>query len=52
MEGVTAVRLPQGVIPGRSQYERFRCLLTTDVNAALEGASQGGATEFLANEAH
>ena len=52
MEGVTGVTHPQDVIPGRSQYERFRRFLTADVNAAIEGASRGGATEFLVNEAH
>ncbi|CAA9436077.1 MAG: D-aminopeptidase dipeptide-binding protein DppA [uncultured Rubrobacteraceae bacterium] len=52
MEGVTGVTHPQDVIPGRAQYERFRRFLTADVNAAIEGASQGGATEFLVNEAH
>ena len=52
MEGVTGVTPSQAVIPGRSQYERFRGLLTADVNAAIEGASTGGATEFLVNEAH
>jgi len=52
MEGVTGVTHPQDVIPGRSQYERFRRFLTADVNASIEGASQGGATGFLVNEAH
>ena len=52
MEGVTGVTHPQDVIPGRSQYERFRRFLTADVNAAIEGAAQGGATELLVNEAH
>lgn len=52
MEGATGVTHPQDVIPGRSQYERFRRFLTADVNAAIEGAAQGGATEFLVNEAH
>lgn len=52
MEGVTGVTGPEDVIPGRSQYGRFRRLLTADVNAAIEGAADGGATEFLVNEAH
>jgi len=52
MEGVTGVTHSQDVIPGRSRYERFRGLLTADVNAAIEGAARGGATEFLVNEAH
>jgi D-amino peptidase len=52
MEGATGVTHSQDVIPGRSQYERFRGLLTADVNAAIEGAAQAGAAEFLVNEAH
>jgi D-amino peptidase len=52
MEGVTGVTHSQDVIPGRSQYERFRILLTADVNAAIEGAAQAGVAEFLVNEAH
>jgi D-amino peptidase len=52
MEGVTGVTHSQDVIPDRSQYERFRGLLTADVNAAIEGAAQAGATKFLVNEAH
>jgi D-amino peptidase len=52
MEGVTGVTHSQDVIPGRSQYERFRRLLTADVNAAIEGAARAGATELLVNEAH
>jgi len=52
MEGVTGVTHSQDVIPGRSQYERFRKLLTADVNAAIEGAAQAGADDFLVNEAH
>ena len=52
MEGVAGVTHSQEVIPGRSQYERFRRHLTADVNATIEGAAQAGATEFLVNEAH
>ena len=51
-EGVTGVTHPQDVIPGRSQFERFRRFLTADVNAAVEGATAAGATQFLVNEAH
>lgn len=52
MEGITGVTHPEDVIPGRSQYERFRKLLTADVNAAIEGALEAGANEVLVNEAH
>lgn len=52
MEGATGVTHPQDVIPGRERYDYFRKLLTNDVNAAIEGAAQAGATDFLVNEAH
>lgn len=52
MEGTTGVTHPEDVIPGRSQYERFRKLLTADVNAAIDGAVEAGADEVLVNEAH
>ena len=52
MEGVTGVTHSQDVIPGRSQYERFRKLLTADVNVAIAGAAEAGVTDFLVNEAH
>jgi len=51
MEGVTGVTHPEDVIPGRSQYERFRRFLTADVNAAIDGAARSGASDFLVNEA-
>ncbi len=50
MEGATGVTHPEDVIPSRTQYERFRGFLTADVNAAIEGAAQGGATKFLVND--
>jgi D-amino peptidase len=52
MEGTTGVTGWPDVQPGQAQYERFRRFLTADVNAAVEGAFQGGATEVVVNEAH
>ncbi|MBA2691959.1 MAG: M55 family metallopeptidase [Rubrobacter sp.] len=52
MEGVTGVTHPQDVIPGRERFDDFRRYLTADVNAAIEGAANAGATGFLVNEAH
>ena len=52
MEGTTGATGWNDVQPGQAQYERFRKLLTADVNAAVEGAFQGGATGVLVNEAH
>ncbi len=52
MEGTTGVTGWTDVQPGQAQYERFRRLLTADVNAAVQGAFEGGATEVVVNEAH
>lgn len=52
MEGTTGVTGWPDVQPGQPPYERFRRLLTADVNAAVQGAFEGGATEVIVNEAH
>lgn len=52
MEGTTGVTGWDDVTSGKPPYERFRRLLTGDVNAAIEGAFEAGATEVLVNEAH
>jgi D-amino peptidase len=52
MEGVTGVTSPGDVHPGTSEYERFRRLFMHDVNAAIAGAFEGGATEVVVNEGH
>ncbi|MGW3470274.1 M55 family metallopeptidase [Saccharopolyspora sp. NPDC000995] len=52
MEGVTGVTWTDDVVPGTEQWQRFRRLLTDDVNACVEGLCAGGATDVLVNEAH
>ncbi|MGH2595632.1 MAG: M55 family metallopeptidase [Actinomycetota bacterium] len=52
MEGATGTTGWKDVEPGQPAFERFRRLLTRDVNAAVEGAFDGGATEVVVNEAH
>jgi D-amino peptidase len=52
MEGTTGAVDWNDVMPGKRQYERFRRLLTGDVNAAIKGAVDAGADEILVNEAH
>ena len=52
MEGTTGVTGWKDVEPGEPAFERFRKLLTDDVNAAIEGAFAGGATSVVVNEAH
>lgn len=38
MEGITAVVNAAQLGPGELDYERFRKLMTADVNAAIDGA--------------
>ncbi|WP_419999170.1 M55 family metallopeptidase [Streptomyces boninensis] len=52
MEGATGVTYPADVLPGGPQWERFRPVFTSDVNAAIAGFKDGGADEVLVNEAH
>jgi D-amino peptidase len=52
MEGATGVTYLDHVSRGTPSYERFRRFLTKDVNAAIEGAIEAGATEIIVNEAH
>ncbi|MFV8828233.1 M55 family metallopeptidase [Alkalihalobacterium sp. APHAB7] len=51
IEGVTGVAT--GVqLKKESEYQRFRKLMTQDVNAAIEGAFNGGATEVVVADGH
>jgi D-amino peptidase len=52
MEGATGVTAPADVEPGTEQWQRFRRMLTGDVNAAVDGLYAGGATDVVVNEAH
>lgn len=52
MEGITGVAVVKHVQPGEKDYERFRKLMTQDVNAAIEGALAGGATDIVVSDGH
>lgn len=52
MEGVTGVVHWDQVNAQHSEYERFRRLMTQDVNAAVRGAYEGGASEVLVSDGH
>lgn len=52
MEGATGVTWPADCEPGTEQWQRCRSMFTGDVNAAIGGLFEGGATEVLVNEAH
>ncbi|MGE5672835.1 MAG: M55 family metallopeptidase [Mycobacterium leprae] len=52
MEGITGVTRGKHCSSTEGDYQRFRKLMTKDVNAAIEGAASEGATEFLVVDAH
>ncbi len=52
MEGVSGVVNWEQVTPGQTEYERFRRLMTGDVNAAIRGAAAAGAVEFIVSDGH
>jgi D-amino peptidase len=52
MEGVSGVVIRDHVSAAHKEYERFRQLMTAEVNAAIEGALAGGAETILVNDSH
>ena len=52
MEGATGIVHPEQVSIKGDDYNRGRCLLTGDVNAAVEGALEAGADEVVICEGH
>lgn len=51
IEGVSGVATNQQ-LKTNSEYQRFRKLMAADVNAAIEGAFKGGATEVVVADGH
>jgi len=52
MEGVTGVVTADQLTPQGFEYQKFREQMTDEVNAAIRGASQAGATEFVVSDSH
>lgn len=52
MEGVCGVVHSEQTDATHAEYQRFRKLMTAEVNAAVEGAFAGGATQVLVNDSH
>jgi D-amino peptidase len=52
MEGITGVVTWNHVSSSHSEYNRFRKLMTADVNAAVAGAFEGGADEVIIADGH
>lgn len=51
IEGISGVATNQQ-LKTNSEYQRFRKLMMADVNAAIEGACNGGATEVVVADGH
>ncbi|MCR4440144.1 MAG: M55 family metallopeptidase [bacterium] len=52
LEGVNGVVLLEQVLPSSPAYAQAREWMVQEVNAAVEGALQGGAREVVVNDAH
>jgi D-amino peptidase len=52
MEGITGVAIPTDVDEGSDSWKYFREFMAGDVNAAIEGFYEAGATDVIVNEAH
>jgi D-amino peptidase len=52
MEGITGVSNWDHVSPNHPDYNRFRHLMTADVNAAVQGAYAGGVDEVIVADGH
>ncbi len=52
MEGISGVVSWNQVDPSHPEYQRFRHIMTADVNAAVAGASAAGATEIVITDGH
>ena len=52
MEGISGVVHWDHVKPGHFEYDRFRQIMTEEVNAAIDGALDGGATSVIVTDGH
>jgi D-amino peptidase len=52
MEGINGVVSWDQVRPGHPEYERFRRLMTAEVNAAISAAAEAGADEIVVSDGH
>jgi D-amino peptidase len=52
MEGIGGIAHGEMTSAEGGEYERGRALMVGEVNAAIEGAREAGATDFLVNDSH
>jgi D-amino peptidase len=52
MEGISGVTSLEHTNPAHAEYQRFRRLMTQDVNAAVRGAVEGGVNDLTVADGH
>ena len=52
MEGIAGAVTPEQLGPGGFEYNAFREIVTAEALAAIEGAREAGATQFVVADAH
>ncbi|WP_410015454.1 M55 family metallopeptidase [Sodalis sp. C49] len=52
IEGIAGVMRPEQCSPGTAEYQLARGLMEQEVNAAIDGAFAGGATEVVVADSH
>ncbi len=52
MEGISGVVHWDHVDPSHTEYARFRAIMTSEVNAAIDGALDGGASQVTVTDGH
>src|ERR1700748_1565441 len=52
MEGITGVASADQLSPASFEYQKAREWMTAEVNAAIQGAREAGATEFVVSDSH
>jgi D-amino peptidase len=52
MEGISGISGDDQLGPGQAEYGRSRKLMAEDLNAAVRGAIEAGATDILVNDSH
>ena len=52
MEGISGVVNWNHVTPSHPEYQRYRHIMTADVNAAVAGAAESGADEIVITDGH
>lgn len=52
IEGIAGVMRPEQCAPGHAEHQLARALMEQEVNAAIDGAFAGGATEVVVADSH